>query len=150
MTGVLKTAARIAELGKMPIERLRGEYVVVVGEPAKSHNKEHLVKKIVQKLREEAKAAQPKGGIVLKSKLGEKSATPKFKTDAPTRDPRLPAPGTVIRREYHGKTFEVIVKEKGVEYGGKAYRSLSGVARVITGSIWNGFLFFGLLRKEGQ
>ncbi|QOJ01910.1 MAG: DUF2924 domain-containing protein [Phycisphaeraceae bacterium] len=60
---------------------------------------------------------------------------------------RLPAPGTVLRRSFKGAEHEVTVLPNGFEYEGKAYRSLSAVATAITGSHWNGFLFFGLTKK---
>jgi hypothetical protein len=59
-----------------------------------------------------------------------------------------PLPGTVLTREWKGKRHEVIVQPKGFEYRGKPYRSLTAVARAITGTSWNGLVFFGL-RKTG-
>lgn len=57
-------------------------------------------------------------------------------------------PGTRLLREWHGVTYEVVVLENGVQCNGKHYRSLSEVARVITGAKWSGPLFFGLKKKE--
>jgi hypothetical protein len=50
----------------------------------------------------------------------------------------------VLARQYHGRTVEVTVLPKGFEYEGQIYRSLSAVAKEVTGSHWNGLLFFGL------
>ena len=55
-----------------------------------------------------------------------------------------PIPGTVLAREWKGGRHEVIVMPEGFEYQGKPYRSLSAVARDITGTSWNGLVFFGL------
>jgi hypothetical protein len=52
--------------------------------------------------------------------------------------------GTVLVREWHGATHQVTAAEKGVLYRGKLFRSLSEVAREITGTRWSGPLFFGL------
>jgi hypothetical protein len=52
--------------------------------------------------------------------------------------------GTVLVREWHGATHQVTMTEKGVHYQGKLFRSLSEVARAITGTRWSGPLFFGL------
>ena len=60
--------------------------------------------------------------------------TTKRATTKKKRDPRLPAPGTVLTREYKGKTIRVTVKEDGFRSGGKDYRSLSGIARELTGT----------------
>jgi hypothetical protein len=57
-------------------------------------------------------------------------------------------PGTRLLREWHGVTYEVIITEDGVQCNGKRYRSLSEVARAITGARWSGPLFFGLKKKE--
>jgi len=55
--------------------------------------------------------------------------------------------GTRLLREWHGITYEVAVTESGVLFQGKQYKSLSEVARIITGVKWSGPLFFGLKRK---
>jgi len=57
---------------------------------------------------------------------------------------RLPIPGTVITRKYKGKLLEVKVLEKGFEFEGKPYRSLTGIVKKITGAQWNGYNFFDL------
>ncbi len=57
---------------------------------------------------------------------------------------RKTTPGTVLLREWHGVTHRVTVLDDGVLFRGKRYRSLSRVAREITGIGWSGPLFFGL------
>lgn len=56
--------------------------------------------------------------------------------------------GARLLREWHGVTHEVIIAEDGVQFQGKHYRSLSEVARIITGTRWSGPLFFGLKKRE--
>jgi hypothetical protein len=63
------------------------------------------------------------------------------------RDPRIPLPGTVLVRHVGGRTVTVKVLERGFEYEGRIYSSLSSIAREVTGTIWNGLLFFGLVRR---
>src|SRR5262249_55021275 len=66
-------------------------------------------------------------------------------------DRRLPPPGTVLTRKYKGALLQVRVLPSGFEYEGLAYKSLSAVARAITGSHCNGFLFFqGALASKGD
>jgi|TARA_B100001964_G_scaffold206550_1_gene237717 hypothetical protein len=60
------------------------------------------------------------------------------------RDRRLPIPGSIITKIYKGVEIKVKVHEKGFEYDGKPYRTLSQVANVLTGNHWNGYLFFNL------
>jgi hypothetical protein len=55
-------------------------------------------------------------------------------------------PGTRLVRIYEGQSHSVLVKADGFEYNKQTYRSLSKIANVITGSRWNGWLFFGAKR----
>lgn len=57
-------------------------------------------------------------------------------------------PGTRLIRQWEGQTHQVTVAEEGFEYKGERYKSLSEIARLITGTRWSGPLFFGL--KHGQ
>lgn len=54
------------------------------------------------------------------------------------------SPGTRLLREWQGSTHQVTVLDSGFEYAGKKFKSLSAVARSITGTAWSGPLFFGL------
>src|SRR5205823_6892215 len=57
-------------------------------------------------------------------------------------DARLPTPGTILTREYKGQTLQVEVLAEGFAYGGQSYKSLSAVAKAVTGAHCNGFHFF--------
>jgi hypothetical protein len=57
---------------------------------------------------------------------------------------RLPIPGSVIVRPYKGRDLRVKVLEQGLEFEGEVFKSLSAVAKHITGSHCNGYLFFRL------
>jgi hypothetical protein len=65
-----------------------------------------------------------------------------------TTHDRLPIPGTVLTRKYRGRQIEVKVLPNGFDYDGQVYRSLSAVATAVTGSHWNGLLFFGLTENK--
>jgi hypothetical protein len=64
------------------------------------------------------------------------------------RDPDRLLPGTELQRQWQGVEHVVRVREHDFEYNGRSYRSLSAVARAITETRWNGWLFFGL--KSGH
>jgi hypothetical protein len=64
-----------------------------------------------------------------------------------SHDARLPMPGSFITKTYKGKRLQVKVLESGFEYESVHYQNLSAVAKAITGSHWNGFLFFGVKRN---
>ena len=64
--------------------------------------------------------------------------------DAQTTTPVILAPGVQLVREWNGRTWQVDVLEDGFACRGKTYRSLSAIARMITGTRWSGPRFFGL------
>lgn len=64
-------------------------------------------------------------------------------------DPRLPMPGTLLRRKFRGRQVSVMVLQDGFEWQGMVYKTLSAVAKAITGTQWNGYDFFGL-RKDAS
>src|SRR5262249_30080106 len=57
-------------------------------------------------------------------------------------DPRVPPPGTILTRPYEGQLVQVQVLTEGFAFAGRAYPSLSAVAKAVTGSHCNGFHFF--------
>jgi len=63
-------------------------------------------------------------------------------------DPRLPLPGSLLSKDFKGETYVVKVLDGAFEFADKRYTSLSAVAREITGTKWNGFLFFGLTKEK--
>ena len=65
-------------------------------------------------------------------------------------DNRLPMPGQEIMREYKGRTLLVRVLADGFEFDGEVYKSLSAVAKAITGTHCNGYLFFRLNGQGGE
>jgi Protein of unknown function (DUF2924) len=63
------------------------------------------------------------------------------------RDSRLPRPGTLLTRQFKDRKIVVKVLEHGFEYQSQRYRSLSAIAREVTGTRWNGLSFFGLVER---
>jgi hypothetical protein len=73
-----------------------------------------------------------------------------FETDgriAPPPGPKI-KPGSRLVREFHGRTHTVCVTQAGFEFQGKSYRSLTKIARDITGAQWSGPRFFGLTKRS--
>ncbi len=58
-------------------------------------------------------------------------------------------PGTRLIRSWHGTVHQVLVLADGYEHQGRSYRSLSQIARAITGAHWSGPRFFGLRKGHG-
>lgn len=63
-------------------------------------------------------------------------------------DSRLPMPGSIIVKVHRGQDIVVRVLDSGFEYDARRFSSLSAVAQAVTGTKWNGFLFFGLKRES--
>ena len=72
------------------------------------------------------------------------ASTKRFVAGRSRLQPTPPAPGTRLTREYKGVPHTVEILAVGVRYGERTYGSLSEVARLITGTRWNGPRFFGL------
>ncbi|WP_131727484.1 DUF2924 domain-containing protein, partial [Thalassovita autumnalis] len=65
-------------------------------------------------------------------------------------DPRNPVAGTKLLREWDGTEHTVTVLKDGFDWQGRKYKSLSAVARAITGTRWNGYRFFGLRERKQE
>ncbi|MBI3725938.1 DUF2924 domain-containing protein [bacterium] len=146
-------AAELSVLRKMATGELRERYARLFGEPAKSHNRDHLFKKCAYRLQELAYGPLSERAKAQAATLADEAAIRtnapmqrRPKTPATARDPRLPAIGSVLTKEHRGRTYKVLVADDGFEFEGARYRSLSAIARKITGTAWNGFLFFGNAR----
>jgi hypothetical protein len=91
----------------------------------------------------------PKGKVA--AKAPPTPATPAKAAPPPVeRDARLPRPGGVLTRTFQGKEIKVQVLDAGFGYEGKTWRSLSAIAKAVTGTSWNGYLFFGLQTRAKQ
>ncbi len=76
---------------------------------------------------------------------GIQTATTSHETDSKMTSSTLRS-GARLLREWRGVTHEVLVAGEGFLYAGKTYKSLSAIARAITGTHWSGPLFFGIKR----
>lgn len=153
--GAAEVTRELASLNKMSVGELAEKFREVFGQPTRTRNKEYLRKRIAWRIQE-----LTEGGLSLQAlerieqlapqapaRWRQPTARADSKNPPATsmglaRDPRLPQPGTVLTRVHDGVEHKVIVLADGFEYGGERYRSLSKIARVITGTPWNGFLFF--------
>jgi hypothetical protein len=147
-------AKQIASLGALTIEGIRERYAALFGEPPRSSPKTWLVKRIAWRLQ-----AMEEGGLTQRARQRASEiandADLRLFPPCPSRaagpaagDRRLPTPGTVLARRYKAQILQVKVLTKGFEYNGELYRSLSAVAKAITGSHCNGYLFFRLIKDK--
>src|SRR5262245_17812246 len=153
--------AEIAALPRRRVSELRTRFAEVCGEPTPSHNKIWLVKRIAWRLQAKAdgdlserarrRAAELAAEADLRlSAPAADAGTPQTNHPAPPRfpaDARRPRPGTILTRRYKGRSLQVEVLEQGFAFEGRTYRSLSAVAKAVTGSHCSGHFFFGLTEK---
>ncbi len=147
---------RIMALKDASLEAIKAEYSALFGqESPSSNNKALLWRKIAYRLQELEYGSLPvetQGKIndliqkydpINNQALRPENPLPVAGRKKNTsRDRRLPIPGAIITKEYKGRNLEVKVLEKGFEYEGQQYRTLSAVAKAVTGDHWNGYLFF--------
>ncbi len=137
-------SAEIASLSKARIKDLRERWKTSCGkEPSGCIGRSILIRVIAYRLQEEAFGGlKPAAQQILDRVLDGRGET------AQQRSPRPRAgAGTVLIREWRSVRHRVVVLDSNVIYRGRRYKSLSEVARVITGARWSGPLFFGVKRR---
>jgi hypothetical protein len=139
-------AARLRKVEAASLPDLRAEWERLTGRAPPPGLRSNLLRlALAYRIQEEAY-----GGLdrETRRRLREIAAA----ADRGERRPAGPAPlrpGTALTREWQGRTHAVNVLAQGFEYQGKAYKSLSEIARVITGTRWSGPKFFGLRGPNG-
>lgn len=148
----------IMALKNASLEELLVKYAEVFGKASPcSSNKVFLWRRIAHKLQEDAygglsgaSQSRIQGLIAQYDPVNNKALRPgnaaATTEDNPKkkRDLRLPIPGTIITKDYKGQMIEVRVLDGGFDYKGKVFKTLTAIAKEITGAHWNGFGFFNL------
>src|ERR1700720_4435945 len=139
-------AKALVRLSELTIFELRGEWRRLHRMPPPMRlSRDLLVRGISYKLQERAY-----GGLSLAParKLEQAAADPLSRGAAKPVQPISLRPGTRLVREWRGVTHMVLIHADGIEWRGQRYRSLSLVARKITGARWSGPRFFGLRQRQ--
>jgi hypothetical protein len=140
-------ASGIASLSKLGIDELRERWKAMFGKPpSRDISRSFLTRAIAYRLQEKAL-----GGL----KASTRRLLAEFAHDGANGSAlavpsRIVQPGAVLVREWRGISHQVSVFEKGFCFRGRRYRSLSEVAREITGTRWSGPLFFGLRGSQKE
>ncbi|TRZ94935.1 DUF2924 domain-containing protein [bacterium] len=150
--------SQIMELKENSLGELKTKYEELFsGQNAPSNNKIFLWRKIAYRLQElecggisagtQSKIQQliqqydPINNKALRPETASENHPKKSNI---SRDKRLPIPGTVITKEYKGIKLQIKILGSGFEYNSKIYKSLTAIAKEVTGAHWNGYLFFNL------
>jgi hypothetical protein len=145
-------ARELRALDRMKTDDLVDKHFELFGYATKSRNKPGLIRRLYHRVQEiqEGRELSEEARSVIKTLSQEVSVAdgrakrPAKKTEDAPRDPRLPGVGTVLAKRHKGREYEVTVLKDGFEYDGAIFKTLSAVAKEITGRHWNGFIFFGL------
>ncbi|MCO6438157.1 MAG: DUF2924 domain-containing protein [Phycisphaerae bacterium] len=165
MVEKLNVAREVAALRRMTVKGLRGRYAEVFGEATRSGNKDWLWKRIAWRMQANAEGGLSERARRRAEELADNtdlrvrrppdkpapspgSTTTKAKVEFGDRAGAL-MPGTILTRPYKGRMITVVVLDDGFECDGDVYRSLSAVAKAVTGSHWNGNYFFGVKGRRG-
>lgn len=138
--------ARVAALPAMPMSELVAMWQELFQTTAPKHNKPYLVKRLAYRLQEiaynvDSSIIEKRIDQYAKENLSENLRKPRGK------GVHMPMSGTKLVRIHNGIEHRVTVLDNGFEYNGAHYRSLSLIAREITGTNWSGPVFFGLVRN---
>ncbi len=140
-------AAELVRLEALSNFELRGEWRRLHHmQPPKSLSRDLLLRGITYKIQERAFGGLSKSLLRKLTGTGPNASLDEHRRPSPRT---VVKPGTRLVREWNGETHTVLVHADGVEWRGTRYRSLSVVAREITGAHWSGPRFFGLTLKKG-
>jgi len=139
-----------AEIERLDLAGLRARWRELCGSEPPRYSRTFLARRLIGRLQELAYGGLDEATRVrLRAALGEAGLDEDGRASARRRrDARRPVSGTCLVRDWQGRRCAVTVLADGFEYAGRKYRSLSAIARAITGTRWNGPAFFGL--RGGQ
>jgi Protein of unknown function (DUF2924) len=137
---------QLASLSGLDGESLKQRWCILYGtEPPSRVSRSLLLQAIAYRLQEKSRGGLKPSIRRLLQRVATAAGTDRARN---TDSARRLRPGAVLLREWHGVTHQVTVLEDGIRFRGQRYRSLSQVARIITGARWSGPLFFGLRRAD--
>jgi hypothetical protein len=134
----------------MSVNELKTEWQAMFDAPAPNNSRTFLESRLAYRIQELTYGGPDKQTRRLLDLLADE-VEGTLTRKSQIADPRNPVVGTKLIREWDGIAHTVTVLKEGFEWGGQRYKSLSAVARAITGTRWNGYRFFGLReRKRGE
>lgn len=159
----LNVEKEVAQMQRMTVNELQRKFAEVHGEQPRGRNKQWLIKRIAWRLQANEEGGLSERALRRAAELAN-DADLRLTAPRPPRnqpadaattiaappiplDKRLPMPGTLLVRDYKGRRLQVLVLADGFQFEGEKYKSLSAVAKAVTGTHWNGYHFFNLPKK---
>ena len=141
--------ARLAALKAMSVKDLKAEWEKLFGSAAPNNSRVFLEFRITYRIQELTYGGpDPETRRMLDLLADEVEGHARRKRQI--ADPRNPVTGTKLLREWDGVEHTVTVLKDGFDWQGRKFKSLSAVARAITGTRWNGYRFFGLRERKRE
>lgn len=146
MSGETSLAAQLERLKRLDRAALRQEWRELYSSSPPNLSRDLLVRVLAYRIQELAQGGLPRSvARQLSPGMAEAEKSESARPSGADLDLR---PGVRLVREWHGRTHTVTVTESGFEHSGRSYRSLSEIARAITGTRWSGPRFFAPTRRE--
>jgi hypothetical protein len=144
--------AEVKALRGLPVTGLQDRYDSGAGRATRSRNREWLMEQITREITRKSLArglgAAGRRALARAVRRALAPARPRLVGREARHDPRIPPVGSVLRRRHRDRVIEVKVTRTGFTWEGRAYRSLSRIAREATGQRWNGLLWFGFRPRQ--
>ena len=141
------TLARVAALRTTPTPELKRQWRELFDTDPPPYNRRFLESRLAYRIQELTYGGLKPETIERLEALGEQLDGGKITVRRRRTDHR-PIAGTRLIREWQGVEHCVTVRDHGFEWQGRPYKSLSAIARAITGTRWNGWVFFGLKNQK--
>src|SRR5918993_2673887 len=152
-----RIAQELKRLQELETHDLQVRWRRTFGRSAPHHLPKHLLLRVLAyKLQADAFGDLNRETVRVLEQIAREAARAKASGDKvskvvpPVEEVRGLKPGTLLVREHEGVLHRVTVQAKGFEWSGQSFRSLSEVARAITGTRWNGPRFFGLRQSRAR
>ena len=141
--------ARLAALKTATTLELKAQWRDLFDSEPPPFNRRYLESRLAYRIQELAYGGLKPETIRRLERLGEELDGGDRKKSRMRAD-TMPIAGTRLIREWQGVEYIVTVTADGFEWRGRPYKSLSAIARAITGTRWNGWVFFGLRNQRGR
>ena len=141
--------ARLAALNAMSVKDLKVEWEKLIGSAAPNNSRTFLEIRIAYRIQELTYGGPDRETRRMLDLLADE-VEGHARRKHQIADPRNPVAGTKLLREWDGTEHTVTVLTDGFDWQGRKYKSLSAVARAITGTRWNGYRFFGLRERKQE
>jgi hypothetical protein len=142
--------ARLAALKTTPTSELNKQWRELFDSEPPAFNRRYLESRLAYRIQELAYGGLKPETIRRLERLGEQFDGGDRSRRGMRANRDRPITGTRLLREWQGVEQIVTVTADGFEWQGRPYKSLSAIARAITGTRWNGWVFFGLKNHRSR